>query len=52
VAVAKRVIGSPDAAQAGNVQDALRELTDAARAARSLANELDERPESLIRGRR
>jgi ABC-type transporter Mla subunit MlaD len=52
VAVAKRVIGSPDAAQAGNVQDALRELTEAARAARSLANELDERPESLIRGRR
>jgi paraquat-inducible protein B len=52
VAVAKRVIGSPQAEQAGNVQDALREMTEAARAARSLANELDERPESLIRGRR
>jgi ABC-type transporter Mla subunit MlaD len=50
-AVARRTIGSQGAEQGGNVQDALHELTEAARAARSLANELDERPESLIRGR-
>jgi paraquat-inducible protein B len=48
--VAKRTISgatSPD----GNVQQSLRELTEAARAIRSLANDLDQRPESLIRGR-
>ncbi|HVN46131.1 MAG TPA: MlaD family protein [Steroidobacteraceae bacterium] len=50
-AVAKRAIGSRGSEQGANVQDALRELTEAARAARSLANELDDRPESLIRGR-
>lgn len=50
-AVARRTIGSRGAEQGANVQDALRELTEAARAARSVANELDERPESLIRGR-
>ena len=50
-AVAKRTIGARGGEQGANVQDALRELTEAARAARSLANELDERPESLIRGR-
>jgi paraquat-inducible protein B len=50
-AVARRTIGSRGAEQGANVQDALRELTEAARAARSLANELDERPESIIRGR-
>jgi paraquat-inducible protein B len=49
--VARRTIGSGSARQGGNVQDALRELTEAARAARSLADEIDERPESLIRGR-
>jgi paraquat-inducible protein B len=50
-AVARHTIGSRGAQQDANVQDALRELTQAARAARSLADELDERPESLIRGR-
>ena len=50
-AVARRAIGSRGAEQGANVQDALRELTEAARAARSLATELDERPESIIRGR-
>lgn len=50
-AVAKRTIGARDGEQGANIQDALRELTEAARAARSLANELDERPESVIRGR-
>jgi paraquat-inducible protein B len=50
-AVARRAIGSRGTEQDANVQDALRELTEAARAARSLANELDERPESIIRGR-
>lgn len=49
-AVAKRTLGARGAEQGGNLQDALRELTEAARAARSLANELDERPESIIRG--
>jgi paraquat-inducible protein B len=50
-AVARRVIGARGAEQGANLEDALRELSDAARAARALANELDERPESLIRGR-
>lgn len=50
-AVARRTIGSRGAEQDANVQDALRELTEAARAARSLATELDERPESILRGR-
>jgi paraquat-inducible protein B len=50
-AVAQRTISSSGAEQGANIQDALRELTEAARAARSLANELDDRPESLIRGR-
>jgi paraquat-inducible protein B len=49
--VARHAIGSRGSEQGANVQDALRELTEAARAARSLANELDERPESIIRGR-
>jgi paraquat-inducible protein B len=49
-AVAKRTISgatSPD----GNLQQSLRELTEAARAIRSLASDLDQRPESLVRGR-
>ncbi len=50
-AVARHTLGAGGAEQGANVQDALRELTQAARAARSLADELDERPESLIRGR-
>lgn len=50
-ATAKRTIGARGTPQGGNVQDALHELTEAARAARSLANELDQHPESLIRGR-
>ncbi len=50
-AVAKHTLGAGGAEQGANVQDALRELTQAARAARSLADELDERPESIIRGR-
>lgn len=48
--LAKRTLGARGSEQGGNLQDALRELTEAARAARSLANELDERPESIIRG--
>jgi paraquat-inducible protein B len=50
IAVGKRTISgatSPD----GNLQQSLRELTEAARAIRSLANDLDQRPESLVRGR-
>lgn len=50
-AVARRTIGSRGSEQGANIQDALRELTEAARAARSLATELDERPESILRGR-
>lgn len=49
--VARRTIGSRGVEQGASVQDALHELTEAARAARSLANEIDDRPESLIRGR-
>jgi paraquat-inducible protein B len=50
-AVARRTISSRGGQPGENVQDALRELTEAARAARSLADELEQHPESLIRGR-
>jgi paraquat-inducible protein B len=42
--------GSPASAN-GNLQDSLRELTEAARAIRTLANDIDQQPESLVRGR-
>lgn len=50
VAARRTVAASPTSAN-GNLQDSLRELTDAARAVRELANDLDQHPESLVRGR-
>ena len=42
---------SPNAATVRELQNALKELTEAARAIRSLANNLERNPESLLRGR-
>jgi ABC-type transporter Mla subunit MlaD len=50
-ATARTAMGGTAAAPNGNLQQAVRELTDAARAIRSLADYLDEHPESLLRGR-
>src|SRR6185312_9525746 len=51
VSSAKRVLGVSAASPNGNLQQTLRELADAARAIRSLANYLDQHPEAMIRGR-
>ena len=51
VASVRRVTGESPAAPDGNLRDALRELTGAARAMRSLANFLDQHPEALVSGR-
>ncbi|HUO91665.1 MAG TPA: MlaD family protein [Rhizomicrobium sp.] len=51
VAQARTLIGGSNASTNGNLQQSLRELTDAARSVRSLADYLDRHPESLIRGR-
>jgi len=48
---AQEIIGGGPAASNGNLQQALDELTQAARAMRTLANYLDQHPESLIQGR-
>lgn len=48
---ARKIIGGGAAAPNGNLQQALDELTQAARAMRTLANYLDRHPEALIRGR-
>lgn len=48
---ARRIIGGGPAAPNGNLQQALDELTQAARAMRSLADYLDQHPEALIQGR-
>lgn len=50
-ATARRAMGGTAAAPSGNLQQAVREMTDAARAIRALADYLDEHPESLLRGR-
>jgi paraquat-inducible protein B len=50
-AQAQKMIGGASASPNGNLQQSLRELTDAARAVRSLADYLDRHPESLIKGR-
>lgn len=47
----RHLMGGGAAAPNGNLQQALRELTQAARAMRSLANYLDQHPEALLRGR-
>lgn len=51
VAAAKRVVGGDALSQDGDVPSALRELTDAARAIRALANELQRHPELIIKGK-
>jgi paraquat-inducible protein B len=50
VAAANRTLGS-DAASQNGLPEALRELTDAARSIRALADYLDRHPEALIRGK-
>ncbi|WP_333680936.1 MlaD family protein [Dyella sp.] len=50
VAAANRTLGS-DAASQNGLPEALRELTDAARSVRALADYLDRHPEALIRGK-
>ncbi len=50
-AAARHTLAGGPAAANGNLQESLRELTDAARAIRTLANDIDQRPESLVRGR-
>jgi paraquat-inducible protein B len=47
----RRVTGESPAAPEGNLRDALRELTGAARAMRTLADFLDQHPEALVSGR-
>ena len=42
---------SPDSAMVRDMQDAMKELTEAARAVRGLAKTLERSPESLLRGR-
>ena len=49
---ARMTMGASPAAPSGNLQHALDELADAARAVRSLADYLDQHPEALLRGRR
>jgi paraquat-inducible protein B len=48
---ARRLLGGSAASPNGNLQQAVHELTGTARAVRTLANFLDQHPESLIRGR-
>ena len=49
---ARLAMGTSPAAPSGNLQHALDELADAARAVRSLADYLDEHPGALLHGRR
>lgn len=49
---ARRVMSSSVAAPGASVQQALQELSDAARSIRSLADYLDQHPEALVRGRK
>jgi len=48
---ARQLMSSSVASPGASVQQALRELSDASRSIRSLANYLDRHPEALIRGR-
>lgn len=48
---ARHIMSSSVAAPGESIQQALRELSDAARSIRSLADYLDQHPEALIRGR-
>ena len=49
---ARRTMGGEAGAPSGNLRQTLRELADTARAIRSLADDLDQHPESLLTGRR
>jgi paraquat-inducible protein B len=51
VGAAHRVIGGDPASQDSDLPSALRQLTRASRALRDLADELERRPESVVRGR-
>ena len=51
VSSARRVLGANALAPNGNLQQTLRELGEAARSIRILANYLDQHPEALIKGR-
>lgn len=50
-AAMKSMMGGSPAAPNGNLQQALNELSQAGRAVRSLADDLDQHPESIIKGR-
>jgi paraquat-inducible protein B len=47
----QRIIGGSPASPKGNLQQSLRELTEASRSVRTFADYLDAHPEALIRGR-
>ena len=51
VAGAQKVMGESALSPSGNLRQAMSELTEAARAVRTLAVYIDEHPESLLRGR-
>ncbi|HEY6483520.1 MAG TPA: MlaD family protein [Steroidobacteraceae bacterium] len=48
---ARKMMGGSGASPNGNLQQAVGEMTDAARSVRTLANYLDQHPEALVRGR-
>src|SRR5581483_6646800 len=48
---AERLVGDTPRSPSGNLQQTLRELGEAARAIRTLAEYLDQHPEALLRGR-
>ncbi len=50
-ASARKVMGANPPAPSGNLEQALRELSGAARSIRALADYLDQHPEALLRGR-
>jgi hypothetical protein len=49
---AQRTVGGTGGAQDATLPDAIRQLTEAARSIRVLADDLDRHPESLLKGRR
>ena len=49
---AHQLLDAGGAAQGDNVSEAIRQLTEAARSVRALADNLDRHPEALIRGKR
>ena len=51
-AAAKRALGGPGAPVDGSLPDTLQQVTAAARALRSLADDLDRHPEAILKGRK